>query len=431
MILKYWHYWLKTTPWSFKWFILLILLRPVIDIFYYLKDISPFLSPLYIVAGLTPVLVVLSVIFGKLPNIPTRISYLDILMSLWALIILLNGMLLLYTEDMLSALDMILRLTIPFFIYLYSRFFVRSLRTLLFVLVTMVLASIVPALMLLYENIIGPLGFGITRGDMIRYHGLYADVFQYGLHSIIAFIIFGYMYIGPIGGRIEQYITYKKLLIITFIVLLALISIVHTASWAIFIVVAGLFIYNVGRINILKLFSVLFLILIIGGFIFKDNISSTVVPLVQRELSVLKGERNIELLGHGRMGRIINYQAIWSEQQIETKVFGMAFSNEPDKINWMGGTIHNEYIRSLYTSGYIGMIMYLLILLISFMKSYKFPSAEKYLFQSMIIMVALYSVSSLPMLYTSIIYIFMPVIAYLSHSSSVKKNKIKPNIHAL
>ncbi|HRZ78170.1 MAG TPA: hypothetical protein P5248_12420, partial [Bacteroidales bacterium] len=51
-----WKHWVRSKPWALRWFIYLVLLRPVIDNLYYLKHVSPFLSPLYIVGVLSPLL---------------------------------------------------------------------------------------------------------------------------------------------------------------------------------------------------------------------------------------------------------------------------------------------------------------------------------------------------------------------------------------
>src|SRR5437016_327172 len=53
-----WKYWFRSLPWSLRWFPLLILIRPLVDNFYYLKNVSPVLSPLYIVGVLTPLLAI-------------------------------------------------------------------------------------------------------------------------------------------------------------------------------------------------------------------------------------------------------------------------------------------------------------------------------------------------------------------------------------
>src|SRR5690625_6072512 len=86
--------------------------------------------------------------------------------------------------------------------------------------------------------------------------------------------------------------------------------------------------------------------------------------MIDREIGILKGERDIELLGHGRIGRIIDYQEVWSQQPAYAKIFGMSFSYVSDKEDWFGGSIHNEYLRSLYTGGVIGFLAFILLLLI-------------------------------------------------------------------
>jgi hypothetical protein len=48
MTFREWKKWFKELPWSCKWFVIFILIRPVTDNFYNLKEISPVYSPLYI-----------------------------------------------------------------------------------------------------------------------------------------------------------------------------------------------------------------------------------------------------------------------------------------------------------------------------------------------------------------------------------------------
>lgn len=58
MSFQAWKKWLLALPWSFRWFAILVLLRPILDVFYFLKEISPAISPLYIVGTLTPILII-------------------------------------------------------------------------------------------------------------------------------------------------------------------------------------------------------------------------------------------------------------------------------------------------------------------------------------------------------------------------------------
>src|SRR5690625_5667186 len=66
-----------------------------------------------------------------------------------------------------------------------------------FILLTALFAALIPAIMFMLELIIGPFGTQITRGNIVRYHGLYADVFHYSIYSMFVFIIGGFLYLGP------------------------------------------------------------------------------------------------------------------------------------------------------------------------------------------------------------------------------------------
>ncbi|HEX5003120.1 MAG TPA: hypothetical protein VFW78_11545, partial [Bacteroidia bacterium] len=68
MSFRQWRRWYSGLHSSVKWFIVLVILRPVIDNFYYLKTVSPFLSPLYLVGVLTPLLALWTIFKIKKPN---------------------------------------------------------------------------------------------------------------------------------------------------------------------------------------------------------------------------------------------------------------------------------------------------------------------------------------------------------------------------
>ena len=78
-------------PWSLRWFIYLVLLRPLIDQLYYLKTVSPFLSPLYIVGVTTPFLCLFGIPRIKKQN--TIIS--DSFFSIFTIITLITSTILL------------------------------------------------------------------------------------------------------------------------------------------------------------------------------------------------------------------------------------------------------------------------------------------------------------------------------------------------
>lgn len=425
MIFKEWLKWIKSVPWSFKWFLLLILIRPISDAFYYLKDISILISPPNIIAVLTIPFVFLSITTGKRPGIRSGLSYIDLIVIMWGTLVLMNAMSLFFVLDDFTALEYFLRSIIPFAIYVYARFFVRSMQHLYIILLTALISALIPAGMFLLELVIGPFGTQLTRGSVLRYHGLYADIFHYSIYSLFAFLICGYLYMGPGMSKSGQLLSGKRYIFIVLFILVVLLQIAHITTTIIFLTLFLLFIYTNKEINF---FKISFITISIGAIIFvlfSDNIQGVVDPMIEREIGILQGEREISQFGHGRVGRIINYQETWNEQPLAAKILGMGFSNIPNKRGWFGGAIHNEYMRSLYTAGVFGFIGYILLLIIGFIKARKFPSPERYLFYGLLIMVVLYSFTMLPMLYYNLLYIFMPALAFLAHTSNMTKKEIQ------
>ena len=118
MKFKNWKIWLKSKPWILKWFIILVLLRPIIDNLFFLKNISPFLSPLYIVGVLTPILVIIAI--TKTPK-PQR-SSLDKYFKIWSFFVAIGiFFVILFDPLSMDSLEYLLKLSIPIYIYFFAR----------------------------------------------------------------------------------------------------------------------------------------------------------------------------------------------------------------------------------------------------------------------------------------------------------------------
>ena len=83
---KDWKLWIGSLPWHLKWFVILVLIRPIVDNFYYLKNISPVLSPLYFVGITTPILCVIALINYRKKDY----SVFDLLYGIWGLLMLIS-----------------------------------------------------------------------------------------------------------------------------------------------------------------------------------------------------------------------------------------------------------------------------------------------------------------------------------------------------
>ena len=83
---KDWKNWIGSLPWYLKWFVILVLIRPIVDNFYYLKNISPVLSPLYFVGIATPILCTIALINYRKKDF----SIFDLLYGIWGILMLVS-----------------------------------------------------------------------------------------------------------------------------------------------------------------------------------------------------------------------------------------------------------------------------------------------------------------------------------------------------
>ena len=184
MRFKDWKIWIKSKPWILKWFILLVLLRPIIDNLYFLKEISPFLSPLYIVGVLTPIIVVY--VLAKFPK-PKKSSF-DKYFKIWSFFLLV-GILFVIIFDPLSkdSFEFLLKLSLPIYLYFFVRVFIQNKRDLEGVLTTFLYSGGFVAVLLLYELLFGAIRIVESRG-MERLQRSFGDVVSYGIYFVLYFL---------------------------------------------------------------------------------------------------------------------------------------------------------------------------------------------------------------------------------------------------
>jgi hypothetical protein len=425
MTFKNWKIWFKLLPASLKWFIILILLRPIIDVFYFLKEISPFLSPLYITGFLTPCFILFSFLSRRFPK--KHKSFLtDINYGIWSVIVVFNLMLLFTFQDGSSIISDVLRYITPILLFYYIRHLIRSKRDLIGVLQTFYYSASIPAALLIYELIFGaitPEYLSEGRGGGARMQGAYADIMNYAIYITGAFLIRCYFFLRSV--RLKQVNTRKiiNLGIVLLICFIGLISIKQTSSWVVIIFLISLFIlFNLN--NKKGLISILLLIpfLIVFG---KSTYKSNIAPLIEKEYRVINGDADIERSFNGRMTRWVKYFNIWSEMPIASNIFGSALSGHKKVPTMLSGGMHSDFVRVIFLSGILGLIFYLLFFMNLASRVKKVPLPERFLIFGAIGSVLLFSVSTTPLLYVPLIYFIYPIFAYAALPKSLlleKKN---------
>ena len=149
MNFKDWWRWFKALHASKKWYLVLIIIRPVVDNFYELKEISALASPLYIVGVLTPVAIIASFNSKKFPKkVPSSI---DIPWAVFSAFLIFNCFIFYAIDLSVVALGDLIKYTTPVLLYYYARRFVQSAQDLHGILMAFMISSIFPFGMMIYE----------------------------------------------------------------------------------------------------------------------------------------------------------------------------------------------------------------------------------------------------------------------------------------
>ncbi|HTX89044.1 MAG TPA: hypothetical protein VMC08_08650, partial [Bacteroidales bacterium] len=390
-----WKRWVGGLPWSMRWFVFIVLLRPVIDSFYSAKEISPLASPLFIVGGLMPVLCLLGILFN-----PSHKSDFDRPMFFLFLLAILNSVML-FTKELpiFFIFQSLLKFTNIFILFYFAKRLVRSLRDLEGIFQTYLYSMIYVLIILLFELLIHPIRLTQRVEGTLRIQGTFGDIASYGLYLNMMLIILFY--------RMARYQTRKwKNLTIAAIMLIgvAQFRINHITTLVTSMIII---IYNL-RARILRNPGLVVLIVAVIIFIVYER-SDSLQQLVGRDVSALQNQDvNIEQFGHGRVGRIESMYDEWINLDFFSKTFGIALFSQDFNAGFLWGT-HDDFIRMIMLTGIAGLIIYLWFLLLFIRRSIKSPPILSTLGISFFLFLFCYSLSLTPLLYYPVCNILAPV----------------------
>lgn len=398
-----WKDWLNSLPIDLRWFVYLVILRPLIDVFYDLKNISPFISPLYIAGILTPVLCLAGIIRYK----KTGNSNIDFFFGAWSVLLIFSSLLFLFKRFNIGAFELFLKLTLPIYLFYFLRRFIINLSDLTGILYAFLISAYIASLFIIYEVVFHPIQeVEYTRG-VERLRGGFADVMNYGIYINMGFLISAYFHL---RNTKIKFFGISNIFLFFPVSILILTKINHVSSYIIFAFILAFFLLYYLKGNIMfgsiVILIITLLALNIGNRIFEDRIS----PLIEKDISALQGEKDQSKLLHGRMGRWERKWSTYSEMDIVAKLFSTNI--DAPLANLISAGIHNDYLRILFTTGIIGFIFYLITLLLLFFKSLLVLAPEKYLIMSSISVLMLYSVSTTPTFYPIFMYAFLSIVAY-------------------
>lgn len=409
MTFREWTEWLGDLPWLLRWFPLLVVLRPAVDSLYFLKEVSPLASPPYIVGVITPLLAIAALVrytypaFGKIDK-----AFLH-----WSLIVLLNCLfLLLYDPLSILSLEFLLKLALPVYLFFFLRLLIRDLRDLHGILQSFLYAGVLVAALLLFEVLVNPIGIEESRG-LQRIQGSFGDVVSYGMYIIFALSAATYFYFSR-NHIVHHRRRLSLILVVGFFGVLGLVNIHHTATYTVFSLVVLLFLlFNFRKGHV----GTGFALLVIGGLAFSyfgsGLVEEKITPLIETDLAVYSGEEDTDRLLHGRVGRWRMMLEKFSSEAVPVQFFGYPLKFDY-VFQFIGIGSHNDFIRILFATGILGLILYLRFLFVVFRRNEALGPAQRFLLYATFAALLFYSISVTPTFYAPFMYFVMAVFAYVA-----------------
>lgn len=409
MTFREWTEWLSELPWMLKWFPILVIFRPVVDSLYFLKEVSPLASPPYIVGVLTPLLAILALVRYQYP--PFR--KVDKAFFHWAILILISCFcLLIYDPLSILSLEFMLKLAMPVYLFFFIRLLIRDLRDLHGIIQSFLYAGAIVAGLLLFEVLVNPIGIEESRG-LQRIQGSFGDVVSYGMYIIFALIgatyfFFSRNHVNTLAKRLTLFG------IVLAISLLGLVNIHHTATYTVFFLVNSLFLLfnfrkgDPGTGFVLILFAGLAL-----SYFGSSLIEEKITPLIETDLAVYSGEQDTDRLLHGRVGRWRVMLEKFSSESVVVQFLGYPLKFDY-VFQFIGIGSHNDFIRILFATGILGLLLYIRLLVVVFRRSGFLGPAQRFLLYATFAALLFYSISVTPTFYAPFMYFALAVFAYVT-----------------
>lgn len=403
-----WKQWYRRLPFSVKWFIVILLLKPILDSFYALKEISPFFSPLYIVGILSPIFALYAIINLPKPNY----SRLDTLVGMFSACIILSCATLLVSDSFsFDSLEVVFKFITPCYLYYFIRRLVRTKQDLHGVFQTFIYSSTFVMAVFSYELIFTPIHIQLSRG-LERLQGNYADVMNYVIYMAFGLLLCCYAYIEKPQSSTP---TKRIILLATGLVfsLLILLNIHHTASYVVIGAILILFMFHNIKANagagILIFIATIAVVYVVASGSFKEKI----LPLVATDEKVYEGEKDNDALLHGRVGRWRNFLEFFNEKNTVVQLLGLPVGFDHPYMYISKGS-HNDFVRTLMFNGYIGLILYILLLINLIYRALKYKIPMHFLGLGSLTILILYSISTTPLLYPTLLYVLLPIVAVMA-----------------
>lgn len=406
--------WFSTRSLNFKWMLFVIITLPMFAATWEMKKSSGF-SPLQLFGLLVFCFGIMSIIRKKSTSPSLIFTF-----YLFLFLLISNVLLVLGYEGSFSQFGDTLRTMMPFVLFFYFRKYLNSLLDIEGFLITFLIASVFPIGTLFYEIIFDPIREVYntdSRGGGLRLSGFYADMFGYMSHIICGFICYCYFFIKNIDKRSKHFIfSNVGFLIVLLICLVGIFNLRHQASWAVFLALILVFIYFIRKkVSFFQLIIFLLIMLGVSVYFYLEIFS----VLFAKDISVYEGNSRDTAALNGRVYIWKKYFAYWEDFSVLAQWFGAGIAQHEQSKVMISGGMHNDYVRYFFSTGIVGIICYLSFLIYLLKNSIKIKSSEfKFLMLASVIVIIMYSISTLPLLASGAMMYF--VVATISQTKKKK-----------
>ena len=313
---------------------------------------------------------------------------------------------LLSNSDLTTIKDFLKILTTPLIFFFYYRS-IRDDKDSDLIFYAFLISMIPLALIFTYDAIfVGT--YERTRG-IDRIETSFGDIATLGLHINAVWVISLYKLLQ--AKEVTTKIVLRTLAIFAFS-LYTLINIAHGTSFAVFSGITVLFATFYFRRNFFFLAFLLVIVVVPAYLIFEEWFMTFFDNFYGNEVEALNAGQSLtdDRFFHGRMGRWQRLYELFDDQTYFDQFIGGLAMRYPFMI---GHGAHNDFLRVLFTTGFLGLVCYLLFLFDNFKNGLLIASpAVKFLVFAALANLMLYSISLTPSTYIDFNFFLMPAFIF-------------------
>lgn len=325
-----------------------VMIRPITDCFYEAKYAFGGLKPTEFLGILLPTLILIKIMTSKEQSI-TQAP----LSSLWFfyLFFQLFGTVLIMTvgNDAMLAANYFFRAFNGFIGYFLFQEFFRTKGEFKALLIAHIIAGIFPMGMSFYQNVLGgAIRSETTIGGLVRNIGFYHDAYTlrlYCFQTIAAIVLYWCYFLSGV-----RFISRGFMLLMA---AMATVTVYKIYSKAGYLILADWFlVWNGAHKKFLRV-AVIMLFVVVAGFLSKGKMTETLDSVYSKEVGAMQGKEKSDRLFQGRVGGWKSALTAYFDSSIFLQMVG-------DGSPHTGA--HNDFIRALLGTGFLGLLLYLYLL---------------------------------------------------------------------